>query len=85
MGKASRQLTNARNQLNEEIEENNKQESEDIENIFIDDINIVAKDEEIVFNIREEMLEFCDHNSYALCEYLDLENLGNFIKWLRKK
>ena len=85
MGKASRQLTNARNELNKEIEENNKLQNDDFESLNIYNENSAPTDEQNIFYIREEMLKFCDHNSYALCEYLDIENLGNFIKWIRKK
>tara|TARA_Y100000389_G_C17458512_1_gene519867 strand:+ start:1305 stop:1553 length:249 start_codon:yes stop_codon:yes gene_type:complete len=82
MGKASRQLSEARHELNKEMEENNTEKIINENNI---ETTNTSFNNEFAHTVRQEMLEYCDNNSYALCEYLDLENLSNFIFWLRSR
>ena len=32
--------------------------------------------------IRNKILEYTDNNFYPLCEYLNFDNIENYIKWL---
>ena len=80
MGKASRQLSEARSEISKEMGENKIEENNGTNNIKHECFNDKFTD-----TIRQEMIEYCDKNSYALCEYLDVENLSNFIFWLQNR
>jgi hypothetical protein len=32
--------------------------------------------------IRDKILEYTDTNFYPLCEYLNIDNVENYINWL---
>ena len=73
MGKSKRQLEKERKKIyNEEIYITSQENIEEKQN----DIK------ETTILIQKELLRFCNENSWPLCEYLDLQNIENFVEWL---
>lgn len=81
MGKANRQLQKAKNEYEKEIEQslfhNNNDDEVPIHNHQDYD--------DIAYQVQTELSKFCVDNSYALCEYLDIENIENYINWIMKR
>jgi|TARA_B110000259_G_C13993643_1_gene393557 hypothetical protein len=81
MGKASRQLSNARKTIDKELENldtptNNIYEYTNTNNNNIDNISL---------EVQKKLSNFCSKNSYSLCEYLDTENISNFIYYIQNR
>lgn len=85
MGKAKRQLNNERKAVFAEIN--------DYYSVFTDTgiVKIINAEEteefkinELAWNIREMLFEYVHTNAYPLCEYLDIDNIINYIKWTVK-
>ena len=66
-----------------------RKKEEDLENEIIKKENKIIKDEldkihlsNLVDNIKTDIIEYVETNSYPLCEYLDDLNLNNYINWV---
>jgi hypothetical protein len=79
MGKAKRQLIQARKAFYEDVESESSDDSWDIEyEKHLEDQKI--KNASII--LREKLIQYADEGSWPLCEYLDLDNVDNFVKWV---
>ena len=85
MGKAKRQLNAERKVVFAEINE--------YYSVFTDTgiAKIIRTEEteefkinELAWNIREMLFEYAHTGAYPLCEYLDIDNIINYIKWTVK-
>jgi len=80
MGKASRELNLAREAIYKQEtpndENNNIDYTKPTDNLF---------EENIAHEIQQAMIKYTSNNSYALCEYLDLINITNFIHWCKTR
>lgn len=85
MGKASRQLNQARQECYETIEDTNNYSDKDSEEVKQEarELND-SYDRETAEIIRTQLIEYSQNGAYPLCEYLDIENTTNFTKWLLK-
>jgi len=86
MGKASRQLNQARQECYEINEDTNNYSSDkDLEELKQEakELND-SYDRETAEIIRAQLIEYAQNGAYPLCEYLDIENTTSFTKWLLK-
>lgn len=84
MGKAKRKLNAARKAYFSEISKEDRI-SDDIDDI--DDIDDLDDSEDhrllyTAFDIRSSLFQYVEENSYPLCEYLDLESVIQYVKWV---
>ena len=85
MGKAKRQLNAARKEIFSEISRKYDPQIE-IEDAYIDDEqeneseNII----ELSSGIREALFDYVDDMACPLCEYLDMNNIVNYVEWVLK-
>lgn len=88
MGKASRQLNQARQECYEINENTYNYSDKDLEDL--EELKQEAKelnesyDRETAEIIRTQLIDYSQNGAYPLCEYLDIENTTNFTKWLLK-
>ena len=79
MGKASKQVLEAVNDIYKEELTDPHSEDENVE----DDIDHLEKlydnIEEVTMNIKSFLIEYCKDNGVHMCEFLDLENVENYI------
>ena len=86
MGKASRQL----NQARQECYDTNENINNNYSDIDSEELKEEARelkdsyDRETAEIIRSQIIEYAQNGAYPLCEYLDIENTTNFTKWLIK-
>ena len=81
MGKAKQQLLAAREscyETNQEIEldndeENDKEYIEEEKELYLLDT---------AFILRNHLMEYADICAIPLCEYLDFNNIENYVNWL---
>jgi hypothetical protein len=85
MGKASRQLNQARQECYETNENTYNYSDKDLEELKQEakELN-ESYDRETAEIIRTQLIEYSQNGAYPLCEYLDIENTTNFTKWLLK-
>lgn len=43
------------------------------------------KIEDISFEIKDAFINYTIDNGYPLCEYLDIDNVKNYVEWLLKE
>jgi|UniRef100_A0A6C0J114 hypothetical protein len=80
MGKASRELNLAREAMYKQETKNDENNTED----YIKPTNNLFE-ENVAYHVQQAMIKYTSDNSYALCEYLDLDNLINFIYWCKTR
>ncbi len=83
MGKAKRQLNAARKEIFKEIG-SKYSPSESIEFESNSSLEAVkdAKIIDLAYYIRQSLFEYIDETAYPLCEYLDIDNMINYVKWV---
>lgn len=81
MGKAKRELIEARKAIYETPEESTLQEYDNI-NKKIENDNIVREDTAVL--LRKRLMQYSSNAGLSLCEHLDLENVDSFIQWVLK-
>jgi len=77
MGKASRELNLAREAIYK------KEETQNNTGEFRKPTDLL--EEHTAYEVLQKMSEYTSDNSYALCEYLDLININNFIYWCKTR
>lgn len=88
MGKATRLLNQARQEIFSEI-------SRKYDNTYVEDEDEDAyKDEhedehdeatkiiDLAWDIRETLFTYVNDIAYPLCEYLDMDNMINYVEWV---
>lgn len=86
MGKANRLLNEARKEVFAEI----SSKYDDSSNVHDDDDITTYTDEEdetmkiidLSWDIRETLFEYVNDVAYPLCEYLDMDNMINYVEWV---
>jgi hypothetical protein len=80
MGKA---ITNLKKSIKECYEEEYEYEQEIEEETFVDlEEEYDEKLNNLSFKIKCALINYSQDSGYPLCEYLDIENVKNYIKWL---
>ena len=83
MGKANKKLASA---LHKEYEALSKKYNPDIIDSDNDLINIKPTHDELVSDlsveIEKKLLTYSNDNGVPLCEYMDHDNMKNFVNWL---
>lgn len=79
MGKADRELTEARKSIYEQSEELIIQEYDNTEQ-KIDNENNIRED--TVLLLKKRLIEYSNNSGLSLCEYLDINNIDNYIQWI---
>lgn len=84
MGKAKRLLNAARKEVFNDVKNqyNNELDQEYDHGIYEDDNDVDKKIVDLSYDIREALFDYTNNTSYPLCEYLDIENMINYIKWV---
>lgn len=90
MGKTSRHDTPRDTKKNKKDIESYLPFSDDIEINDEDDQEYKKEESELYINetatiIRQKILDYVDAGTYSLCEYLDIENVENYLLWLLDK
>lgn len=79
MGKASRTLNEERNKI---YKENIETDFLNTDNENIKKYNNEKKLHKVALEIKKEMIDFCQNDSYPLCEYLEIENIEVLLKYI---
>ena len=83
MGKAKRQLNAARKEIFKEIRSKyNSPSDEPKASASRDEAVNDAKIIDLAYYIRQSLFDYIDETAYPLCEYLDIENMINYVKWV---
>ena len=84
MGKARRKLDKARKEIFKEIDHKygspREKDYHSKKGFAREDVNSSIVD--LSREIRECLFEYVEHTSYPLCEYLDIDNMTNYIEYL---
>ena len=86
MGKAKRQLNEARKEIFSEISrkyENETYSDQELDT-YTEEEDVGHKIIELSYDIRETLFKYVDDVGYPLCEYLDMDNMINYVEWLLK-
>ena len=85
MGKAKRLLNEARKevfvQISRKYEGDPDFQDDDI-TIYTDDQDETMKIIDLSWDIRETLFEYVNDVAYPLCEYLDMDNMINYVEWV---
>ena len=85
MGKAKRLLNEARKevfaQISRKYEGDTDLQDDDI-TIYTDDQDETMKIIDLSWDIRETLFEYVNDVAYPLCEYLDMDNMINYVEWV---
>ena len=79
MGKASRTLNEERNKI---YTENIETDFPNTDNEINQKYNNEKKLHKVALEIKKEMIDFCQNDSYPLCEYLEIENIEVLLKYI---
>ena len=83
MGKAKRKINAARKEIFKEI---SSQYSQKPDNEYektckvVEDPDTILRD--LAYHIRESLFEYVNETAHPLCEYLDIDNMINYIEWI---
>ena len=86
MGKAKRQINAARKKIFAEISRQYSQEPDYLGHdayikVAVDPATTLVN---LVHDIRQSLFEYVDKTAYPLCEYLDMDNMINYVEWVLK-
>ena len=84
MGKAKRQLNAARKEAFKEINRKYNQEPDPVHyhDTYEDDMDEGTKLIDLAYDIRQTLFEYANDTAYPLCEYLDMDNMINYVEWV---
>ena len=84
MGKAKRLLNAARKEVFKDINRKYNQEPDHVyyHDTHEDDHDSDTKLIDLSYDIRQALFEYANETAYPLCEYLDMDNMINYIKWV---
>lgn len=86
MGKATRLLNQARQEIFSEISrkyDNTYVEDEDAyKDEHEDEHDEATKIIDLAWDIRETLFTYVNDIAYPLCEYLDMDNMINYVEWV---
>ena len=84
MGKAKRILNAARKEIFKEIGRKYNQEPDPVHyhDTYEDDVDEDTKLIDLAYEIRRALFEHVNETAYPLCEYLDIDNMINYIEWV---
>ena len=86
MGNANRLLNEARKEVFAEIsskydDRSNVHDDDDI-TTYTDEEDETMKIIDLSWDIRETLFEYVNDVAYPLCEYLDMDNMINYVEWV---
>jgi hypothetical protein len=87
MGKSSRELNKAVKECYADEVQDNKDNNDDYD-IGTEEDNIKEEEEKIqtvTMNIKTELTNYIQDNGLPLCEYLDYDNINQYIRYILKK
>ncbi len=86
MGKAKRLLNQARHEIFSEISrkyDNTYMEDKDTYvDVDEDEHDEATKIIDLAWDIRETLFTYVNDIAYPLCEYLDMDNMINYVEWV---
>jgi hypothetical protein len=84
MGKAKRQLNEARKEAFKEITRKYNQEPDTVHyhDTHEDDRNDNTRLVDLAYDIRQALFEHVNETACPLCEYLDIDNMINYVEWV---
>ena len=91
MGKAKRKLNAARKVVFKDITQQYNPEDKYKDDIIQAGIILVDRRDsrtklfDTSWDMRQEMFEYVEGAGYPMCEYLDIDNMVNFVEWVLKK
>lgn len=69
--------------LEKKLDKNNYEEDEVVEEFGESEAERRVKFINVTHEIRNEIIAYSRNNSLPLCEYLNIENVENYISWLK--
>lgn len=82
MGKAKRKLEEARKALNHiEIPVRNESELDNSRDVIFEKDYLINT----AILLRRRLVQYVESEGYPMCEFLDLENMTNYIDWCLSK
>jgi hypothetical protein len=84
MGKAKRKLNAARKQVFKKIEHQYNPKPVPIQYQYDPEIGIDddTKLINLAYEARQTLLDYTNYSAYPLCEYLDMDNMINYLEWI---
>ncbi len=84
MGKAKRLLNAARKEVFKDINRKYNQEPDPVyyHDNYDEDQDSDTKLIDLAYDIRQALFEYANETAYPLCEYLDMDNMINYIEWV---
>ena len=84
MGKAKRKLNAARKQVFKQINQqyNPKPAPIQYQDTAEDEIDDGTKLIDLAYNVHQALLDYANNTAYPLCEYLDMDNMINYLEWI---
>ena len=86
MGKSKKKLLIARKDISDELKKQYTREDDYLEEEEeIDEIDEIDTKIDLGFELRAALIDYSFDNAISMCEYLDQENVVNFLDWILKK
>lgn len=87
MGKTKRILNKARKEYFKELEKkiNNSDNEEVYEEPEIEEESYETKLDRVSYYVRRLIFDYVKEEALPMCEYLNMENVSNYINWVIKK
>jgi len=82
MGKSSRNLKNERKQIFKEYTTSELISHDDSDENYSDYETFEDRIINTAYDIRLELFEYTSRDIIPLCEYLDMDNVINFVEWV---
>jgi len=90
MGKAKRKLNAARKVVFKDLTKQYNPEDKYKNDVIPAGIIIVDRRDrrtklfDTSWDMRQEMFDYVEEAGYPMCEYLDIDNMVNFVEWILK-
>ena len=84
MGKSKKKLLIARKDISDELKKQYTREDDYLEEEEEEEEEIDTKID-LGFELRTALIDYSFDNAISMCEYLDQENVVNFLDWILKK
>ena len=88
MGKAKRKLNAARKVVFKDISSQYNPQDKYQNDVIPNTIKCVDRRDnrtklfDTAWDMRQEMFEYVEGAGYPMCEYLDIDNMVNFVEWI---
>lgn len=87
MGKTKRILNKARKEYFKQLEStiNKEISNSDSEDDFVEEESYEIKLDRLSFRLRKMIFDYVKEEALPICEYLNIENMTNYLNWVIKK